>query len=385
MRRLLRLVFAAAVVVCALRASPAAAYPQWQFSSGVSRCNVCHFAPGGGGLTNTYGRDANGEDLSTFAGEGAFLYGTIELPSWLSIGADFRGAYAANDVHEPNGTAQALFPMQADVEVRGKLPWGFSVYAVGGLRGQVRSGNDIVPTENYQPVSTSSLISREHWLMWQQAAQGWYVRAGRFYAPFGLRLAEHIAYVRRDLGFDQLEESYNVSGGYVANEWELHLTAFAPDFLRHIGSTEAGGAAYFEHRMLNQTGAFGFQARVASGNNYWSATEGAVLKFYVEPIKTLFLTETDLVQLTPDNVSMIQQFVGAAGFSVLPVKGLMLTILGERKQANLAVKNNSYDALTALLGWFPVPHAELQLMGRLQYAEGDTTAKTLFLQIHYFL
>jgi hypothetical protein len=41
--------------------------------------------------------------------------------------------------------------------------------------------------------------------------------------------------------------------------------------------------------------------------------------------------------------------------------------------------------VTALLGWFPVPHAELQLMGRVQFAEGSDTAKTLFLQVHYFL
>ena len=63
----------------------------------------------------------------------------------------------------------------------------------------------------------------------------------------------------------------------------------------------------------------------------------------------------------------------------------MLTVLGERKQQDLTVRDSSWDAITGLLGWFPVPHAELQLMGRLQYAEGEGTAKTLFLQVHYFL
>ena len=39
--------------------------------------------------------------------------------------------------------------------------------------------------------------------MWRPAALGPYVRAGRFFAPFGLRLAEHYAYVRRDTGYNR--------------------------------------------------------------------------------------------------------------------------------------------------------------------------------------
>jgi hypothetical protein len=365
--------------------SSASAYPQWQFSSGVARCNVCHFSPSGGGLANTYGRDANGEDLSTFSGEGAFLYGVIELPSWLALGADLRGAYAANDVGQPNGVAQAVFPMQADLEVRGRLPWGFSAYATGGMRGQSRSGNDLVPTQNYHPISTSQFISREHWLMWQRSAQGWYVRAGRFYAPFGLRLAEHITYVRRELGFYQLQESYNASGGFVNDGWELHLTAFAPDVLRHIGSEQWGGAAYYERRVANQTGAFGLQSRYARGPGFSTVTEGSVGKYYVAPLRTLLLAEVDLVQMIPDRSRVAHQMVALAGASLLPVRGVMVTLLGERKQQDLTVRSSGWDALTGLLGWFPVPHAELQLMGRLQFAEGEGTAKTLFLQVHYFL
>jgi hypothetical protein len=379
--------FAALLLALGFAIAPRAAqaYPQWQLSSGATRCNVCHFSPAGGGLTNAHGRDADGEDLSTFAGEGAFLYGAIPLPSWLALGADLRGAYAANDVAEPNGVQQAVFPMQADLEARVKLPWGFSLYATAGLRGQSHEQADIVPLQNYQPISTSRFISREHWLLWQRSAQGWYVRAGRFYAPYGLRLAEHITYIRRDLGFYQLQESYNVSGGYLDNDWELHLTAFAPDVLRHIGSSEAGGAAYYERRLLEQTAAIGLQTRYASGKGYQSLTEGTVAKYYVAPLKTLFLAEGDLVQMMAAKSPLTLQLVALAGASVLPARGVMISLFGERKQDSLTIRQSSWNAFTALLGWFPVPHAELQLMARLQQAEGVATAKTLFLQVHYFL
>ena len=374
------------VVAFLLHAAPAAAYPQWQFSSGVTRCNVCHYAPAGGGLPTGYGRDATGDELSTFKGEGAFLYGAVSLPSWLAIGGDFRGAYAANDVQEPNGASQAFFPMQADLEVRVAPGLGFSAYATGGMRGQVRPNEDIVPFQNYQPIDDSRFISREHWVMWQQqGGRGWYTRAGRFFAPFGLRLAEHITYVRRDLGFNQLEESYNLSGGYVNDAWELHLTAFAPDFLRQIGGDETGGAAYYEHRVLDEHAGIAVQARFGRGPSLSRMTEGVVGKYYLPVLKTLFLAEADLLQLLPSGVSARQQLVMTGGASVLPAPGLMITVLGERNHHDVMVANDAQDALTALVGWFPYPHAEVQLMGRTQFAEKSATAKTLFLQIHYFL
>ena len=65
----------AAVAVLWVCQRSAQAYPQWQLSSGAVRCNQCHYAPAGGGLINSYGRDAVGDQLSTFGGDGAFLHG----------------------------------------------------------------------------------------------------------------------------------------------------------------------------------------------------------------------------------------------------------------------------------------------------------------------
>ena len=371
------------LVVGGLCARPARAYPQWQFSAGVARCDSCHFAPAGGGLLNAYGRDESAETLSTFSGEGAFLYGSIKLPSWLTIGGDLRGAFVSHDVGDPSGTSTAFFPMQADLEARAYLGFNFSIYGVGGLRGQVRQNSDLVPEQNYQPISDSRFISREHWLQWKY--DGWYVRGGRFYAPFGLRLAEHVTYIRRDLGFDLLSESYNISGGYIGEQWELHLTAFAPDFLRHMGSEESGGVAYFERRFPSEMGSVAVQSRFASGPGISRFTGGVVGKYYLEAVKTLFMVEADVSHLMPDGTSSSNQLVGLAGISVLPVRGLILTVLGERNQEDLRVSNASWDAVTGILGWFPAPHSELQLMGRLQRAEGEATAKTVLLQIHYYL
>ncbi len=377
---------AAAAGTLLLAQRSASAYPRYQLSSGAARCNQCHYAPAGGGLINSYGRDAVGDQLSTFGGNGAFAHGAVSLPAWLALGADLSGAFVDNDVQDPAGATVAVFPMQADLSARIALPGGFSISATGGLRGQVRNPDLLVPIQNFQPVSTSQLISREHYLMWEPEAVGPYLRVGRFYAPYGLRMAEHILYINRDLGFDELEETYNVSGGFVLPEAELHLTLFAPDFVRHIGSDEKGFAAYLETRLRDDTVAVAGQMRVALAPGITKVMTGVVGKAYLERVRTQLFGEVDLVNqiFTDLDETTRTQIVGAAGFAVLPVTGVAVTLLGERNQVDVQVPD-AWTAATALVNWLPYAHFELQLMERLQFPTGGSVASTLFFQVHYFL
>ena len=76
--------------------------------------------------------------------------------------------------------------------------------------------------------------------------------------------------------------------------------------------------------------------------------------------------------------------IGLAGFTVLPIPGVMLTLLGERNQIDVAF-NDAWTAADALINWFPYAHVEAQVVGRLQFPTGGEVAKTLFIQLHYFL
>jgi hypothetical protein len=376
------LVLAAAALLFAPRAQ---AYPQWQLSTGNTHCSQCHYAPAGGGLLNSYGRDAAGEDLSTFGGDGDFLHGAVNLPSWLAIGGDLRGAFAHRDVQDPDGPTDAFFPMQADLYLRLALPKGFSVSATGGFRGQVRGSNDLLPDKSWHPIDGSRAISREHYAMWRPASIGPYVRVGRFFVPFGLRPAEHFMYIRRDLGLNTLQETYNLSGGFIGTDSELHVTAFMRDYARHIGGDENGGAAYYEH-TLHEIAALAGQIRYGVGTDAKRLVVGAVGKVYVEPLKTQFFAEGDLVNLTLNGgIGSRQQFVGAGGLTLFPARGLLVTLLGERFQDDLAVRQAEWTAATGLISWFPYAHFEAQIMLRADIPGGGDAAKTFFAQLHYFL
>lgn len=174
--------------------SLAHAYPHFQLSSGSAQCSQCHVAPAGGGLLT------EGETLAGGA-TGAILHGAISLPGWLQLGGDVRVAALANDTGSPEGAELAVFPMQLDLAMR-VVSGAWSASATVGARGRVRTaGSDDASLASY-------FISREHYAMWRPEAQGPYARIGRFAAPYGLRLADHTAYVRRYLGFNLLEETY---------------------------------------------------------------------------------------------------------------------------------------------------------------------------------
>jgi len=384
LRRILLVAGLALAVFTVLTPSRAEAYPQWQFTSGTSRCSQCHFSPGGGGLLKEYGRDATAWDLSTWEGDPTFLHGAVELPEWLQLQGDLRIAAVTRDNGGPDAPEQAVFPMQ--IETHGRASFGdFSVQAIIGGRAQVRDESVGVPDSNFAPANELQIVSREHFVMWQPSSKGAYARAGRFFAPFGLRFAEHILTSRRDNGFNILRESYALSGGWIEGLWELHLTAFAPDFLQSVGGQESGAAVYYERRMLDETLALAPQARLAFGDGYSQAIAGVVAKYYIESASLMLLTELNGIQEMPDGADGGMGLSATFGLTYLPIQGILVTALAERRQTDLSVADSNVDAYTGLLSWFPYPHYEIQAAYRLDVAAGQDAVPTLLLQFHYYL
>ena len=97
--------------------SRADAFPHFQFSSDTNTCNLCHYAPAGGGMLTDWGREEAADTLSR-GGDGSALHGLVELPDWLGLHSDIRLAGLAKDNDESQGTQFLIFPMQADLTAR---------------------------------------------------------------------------------------------------------------------------------------------------------------------------------------------------------------------------------------------------------------------------
>jgi hypothetical protein len=371
--------------------SEAFAYPQFQFSSGTTRCSQCHYSPAGGGLITQWGRDESGDTIS-LGGDGGFLHGAWSPPSWLALGADVRFALTRTDDGGQEAPRGAFFPMQGDLYARVAFNDQFSLYVQGGARGEVRPLDD---SQIGRLKSTPDrLISREHYLMWRPSATGPYARLGRFYAPYGIRFVEHIYYVRRFLGFNLYDETYTASGGFVGEEWELHVSAFTPppssfpNPLQAVGARESGGAAYFERRVAGMA-AVGAQARVGIGSEASRYQGGAVGKLWLEPAKVLVLGQADLVRQQVSAGGGVSQFVSYLGATVIPIRGVMVGLAYERFQEDLSVKRTGHNAFDLQASFFPWAHFEVLLLGRYQLigtgaSDGPATS-LLMAQLHYYL
>jgi len=357
----------------------AQAYPHFQLSSDVAICASCHVAPAGGGMLTDFGRDQSEDPLSG-GGNGGLLHGLLKLPGWVRVSGDVRLAGLANAPGRAEGVELLAFPMQADLSAR----LGTDVIsAVGsvGLRAIARQpqSNGAVVRPPAPPV-----LSREHYVIYRPDKTPFYVRAGRFFPPYGLRLADHTTYIRRDLGFDLEEEPYGLSAGSVSETWEAHATGYVKDPLHAGGPGELGGAALGEVRA-------GIAAIGLSGRAAFTAVDrrlqgGPYAKVWLEGPKLLLMAEADGVQQrfqVPGAPSRVQ-LAAYAGPVWIPLRGLSVGAAYQTFVEDLAVAGTARHAVDLWASYLPISHVEVMLSARAQ-GIGGNGAWDAILQLHYFL
>jgi hypothetical protein len=375
-----RLTLAALAAVFALigAAGGAAAYPEFQLSTGNARCGLCHISPVGGGLINAYGRGEAADTISQFGGDGSFLYGAYDEPRWIRLGVDLRGMAL---VHDQRDEVEAVaFPMQGDTYAALSLG-DFTLYGTIGPRAQVRKAESVF----------DRIGAREYWVMWRPDTTGWYARVGRFLAPFGLRPVDHTRYVRRYQGLYTWEETYSASVGRVEDAWEAHLTAFVPipGRLQGFGPRDTGATALYERRLGDgATTTVGAEARVGVGPERTRYTVGGVGKHWLERFHVLLMGELDLAleDFDAGGSPSRPQLVSYLGATWFPHTGFAVTGAFERFDRDVAVRALWQDAYSVALQYFPLAHWEILLEGKVELPGTYGRSQPLaFLQLHYYL
>lgn len=364
-----------AFVLVVASAAAAHAYPQFQFSvDGAQRCNACHVGPAGGGLINAYGRDS-AEDMGSSPGDGRWAYGA-KLPGWLSLGVDTRAGAIVS--HIGDSTKPIVVPMLADVYAAAH-GGAFTAYVAAGARGVARP-------EGQNPASY--LVSRQHWVMWQPDKVGPYARVGRFFAPYGLRLVDHTAFVRRFLDTNTLEETYGLGAGWIADAFEVHATGFVGDPLLAVGQKDAVGAAVTAAVRLGKLAEIGVSGRHAAGEPVTRTMGGLTGKLWLAPAKLQLLGEVDLVSQKVDGFDATSQLASYVGATVFPMKGWMFGASWGRWQPDLEVAPTVRDSFDAQATWFLKAHWELIGVFREQVidgGDGGPSSTMGMVQLHYWL
>lgn len=351
----------------------AEAYPQFQFSLDAERCGACHLSPSGGGLLNDLGRDEAGSTVSA-GGDGRFLHGWWQPPGWLNLGGDAR--LAAGDKQLAGRNERLAFPMQLDVQAR-VAAGPVSVSLTTGVRGGARDPS---------PPLVERLASREHYVAYERGDV--YARAGRFFPVFGLRLADHTAYVRRFLGFGLLEEPYAAELAYLGAATEARLTVFTPPPIAFLGAgyRARGVAATYERRVASDTALVGGQARVAVSADEARYTVGAYSKWWMMPMRLAWLAELDVQRQTFDAGPGRTQLAAYLGASRWLARGWLATAAVHVWNPDVTLRRDRRDAVEVDLQYFPRAHFELHLLARLadQGNALDEPGFLSLLQLHYY-
>lgn len=367
--RLIAAIAAAALLVLAT-AGDAAAYPEFQFSTGNSRCTDCHFSPAGGGLINDYGRFEAGSTISD-GGDGSLLHGAWDPPSWLHLGGDVRVAALGKRVR--GGIEEAIFPMQADLYARVEAG-GLSLNATGGLLGQIR-----------HPDSLGDRIgSREHYLMYQTGST--YVRAGRFFPVFGLRLPDHTAYVRRYTGLHTFEEIYGVGGGWSGDAWEVHATITTPLTLHPEVRPRGWGAAIYTERFVSEmNGLVALHGRAEEVDGRAVGWLGLSYKRWFEGASLLLAAEGEAGLTEIRDAEYLNQLTGYAALHYRPASPVQWQLALHYHDPDARLGGQERGAIDARFSWFPKAHFEVSLLTRLEHIMNTGNVGLALLQLHYYL
>ena len=181
------------------------AEPYLAVSKGM-QCSACHSQPAGGGMRNAYGNVFAQSELAAKrlgGAEDSLWTGTVG--KWLAIGGNLRGGYAyidtpdQDEVSEFDLTRGTLY-IEAQV-----IPNRLSIYI----------------DQQFAPDASQN---REAYVKLRNADGRLHLMAGQFYLPFGLRLQDDSAFVRRATGINFTNPDRGVQIGYENKQWSTQLS-----------------------------------------------------------------------------------------------------------------------------------------------------------------
>jgi hypothetical protein len=375
----MRFAVGAAIVVLALAAGTAEAYPQYQLSSDQT-CTGCHLSPAGGNLLNENGY-AFAEAQSQFGTAPEFFYGKFGTPDWLHLGGDLRGT--SGFIQTPEKVL-ASFPMQIELYGSAKFS-NFTIHANLGYR-PAEEGNE----------AATAVWAREHYVMWQQKADegtGLFVRAGRFQPVFGLRFAEHPLYTRRFGGVPLYSDTYGLHVAYIDPKFEAHATGFIEDPLIDAVTHDNGGAVYAEYRVTEKL-QVGGEAMITKSDDDKKFRYGITAKLHVPAAKLLLQTEwqfyNQVINTTTTNpvggapVQIIGNLIGTFALNDF----LMLDVGVGYYNTNIRISELDRECADINLRYSLTSHVELQLNSRFEMfrlGDGGPSAGYALGQLHYRL
>lgn len=231
------------------------AYPHF-VSHGYTSCITCHYNPYGNGPVNDYGRAVSGTAIAgreffdenkpedEIARETAFLFKSFEQKH-LRPFIGYRGLlYKANLGEE--GSKTEFIHMQLDANLTAKFGEKDQFIASGtfGYAPIPRSLQNTPAGDNMKEYR-----SREHYVGWRPKPN-FGIYFGLMDKPYGIRVAEHIAFSRVTPQLTMDDQAHGVIGHFTAETFEIGLDAFVGNLANDKDIRMKGFSGIFEKTVL---------------------------------------------------------------------------------------------------------------------------------------
>ena len=340
---------------------------------GYTSCIACHASPNGGGIVTPYGRAISQELLSTWRTgerESQFAYGTVNLPAWLNLGGDVRAVQT--HIETPKIKVGKMIFMQVDLEAAVSLG-KFQLVGTGGR------------LENPQDES-AEFISRRHYLSYKPT-QNLFFRAGKFFPAIGIHTPDHVIVTKRNVGWDQNQESYNLEAVWFNENFEVFIDGVfgRPD--KKELDRETGASTRFAYNFMEKHKA-GFTYYYGSNDRGKRQFFGpfAILGFSPELV---LLTELDFQKFDSSIASVNDQW-GAVTYNKLSyefLRGFHGLVTYQRSHLEFGDSKQSKNYYGLGFQFFSRPHFEFQFewQKRKDPAVATSMYDFAWVQFHFYL
>lgn len=300
------------------------------------KCNVCHVNPTGGGLRNDFGIIFAERLMPADTSVAAAALWSGKLGDFLRLGGDLRTDWERSVVlQRPSQQQFAVEQMRvyADVAV---IPDRLSVYVD-------------------ELVAPNSPENMEAYVRYGSTADGWYLKGGKFYLPFGWRIQDQTAFVREATGISMTTPDNGIEAGYEHGAWsaQLDLTNGAANAQSGSGHQITDQVVYVQPRW--RLGAASSFTQSAAGNR---RVLGVFAGVRTGPVA--WLGEADLVRDAgfPDGARKLAGALGEADWLI--ARGHNLKFTAEYYDPDRAVREDQQTRYSAVYEFTPLPFVQLR-------------------------
>lgn len=336
----------------------ASAYPEF-IGYKYSSCITCHYNGQGNGPLNDYGRalwsaeiagrvsSATDEEL----GESSGFLGKTELPWWIRPGIKARGLYYK--INPPKGRERTIL-MQAEANVALFFDRD-QRFAFIGSYGYAPTMPGTMDPRGKKP---KDWVSREHYLR-VAATDNLWIYLGMMDKVYGLRIANHTAFSRKNVGVAMNDQSHGVIAHYIQPKWEATINGFIGNLYQEAELRQKGASTLLEYEIKEawRVGITG----LSSQNTYVKNLRYGALTKYGFGNGSAILFESGVIQNTPKiGATRTGYYVYSEAIQKI-VRGYHLFVTGQAYKERMETGKSDTIVTGFGLLMFPMARTEVRI------------------------